>query len=40
MRVGINTEVWFTPPPARADTVFLVGPFAFAVNFKAGAVNQ
>jgi hypothetical protein len=31
-RAGINTEMQLAPPPARSDAVFLIEPFAFAVN--------
>src|ERR1700739_2008317 len=40
MRVGINPEVQLAPPPTRPDTVFLVEPFALAINLEAGAVDQ
>src|ERR1700722_15081484 len=40
MRVGINPEVQLAPSPTRPDTVFLVEPFALAINLEAGAVDQ
>ena len=40
MRVGINAEVQLAPPPARPDAVFLIEPFALAVNLQAGAVDE
>src|SRR4249920_2208710 len=40
MRAGIHAEVKLAPPPARSDTVLLIEPFAFAINFDAGAVDQ
>src|SRR3984957_20146192 len=40
MRVGIDAEMQLAPSPARPDTVFLVEPFALAVDLEAGAVDQ
>ena len=40
MRVGINAEVQLAPAAARPDTMFLIQPFALAVNLEAGAVDE
>lgn len=40
MRDGINSKVQLTLPPARPDAVFLIEPFALAVNLEASAVDQ
>ena len=34
MRIGIDTEMQLAPAPARADAVFLIEPFALAVNLQ------
>jgi hypothetical protein len=40
MRVSINAEVQLPPPPARSNAVFLIPPFALAINLQAGAVDE
>jgi hypothetical protein len=40
MRIGIDTEMQLVPAPARADAMFLIDPFARAVNLQTGAVDQ
>jgi hypothetical protein len=40
MRIGIHAEVKLAPPPVRPDTVFLIEPFAFAVNLETSAVDK
>src|SRR5690242_11978195 len=40
MRARINTEMQLAPPAARSDTMFLIQPFALAVNLEARAVDE
>ena len=40
MRVGIYAKMQLAPPPTRPDTVFLIEPFALAINLEASAVDQ
>ena len=40
MRAGINAEVQLPPPAARPDAMFLIKPFALAVNLEARAVDE
>jgi hypothetical protein len=40
MRDGVHSEVQLTPPPTRPDAVFLIEPFALAVNLEASASDQ
>ena len=40
MRIGIDTQMQLAPPPTRPDAVFLIEPFALAVNLQTSAVNQ
>src|ERR1700682_2498358 len=40
MRVSINAKVQLAPPAARPDAMFLIQPFALAVNLQAGAVDK
>ena len=40
MRVGINAEVQLAPAAARPDAVFLIQPFALAINLEASAVDE
>ena len=37
---GVNAQVQLAPPPARPDAVFLIEPFALAVNLQTSAVDQ
>jgi hypothetical protein len=39
-RLTQKTPYKLAPPPTRPDTVFLVEPFALAINLEAGAVDQ
>jgi uncharacterized Zn-finger protein len=40
MRTRIDSKMQLAPSPARADAVFLIEPFALAVNLQTGAVDQ
>src|SRR5208283_2725597 len=40
VRLGVNTEMQFAPASRRADTAFLIQPFALAVNLQAGAIDK
>ena len=40
MRVGVDTEMQLAPSPSRSDAVFLIEPFALAVNLQTSAVDQ
>ena len=40
MRDGINPEVQLAPPPVRPNAVFLIEPFALAVNLQSRAVDK
>jgi hypothetical protein len=40
MSVAVDTEMQLAPTPARADAVFLIEPFALAVNLQTRAVDQ
>src|SRR5208282_4716419 len=38
--VGVNPEMQVAPAPRRADTAFLIQPFALAVDLQAGAIDK
>ena len=40
MGVGIDAKMQLAPPPARADAVLLIEPFALALDLQAGAIDQ
>ena len=40
MRARTNTKMQLAPPAVRPDAMFLIQPFALAVNFEAGAVDE
>src|SRR5690349_86685 len=40
MRVSINPEMQLAPAAARPDAVFLIQPFALAVDLETGAVDE
>jgi hypothetical protein len=40
MRAGIDAEVQLPPPSARPDAMFLIQPFALAVNLHTRAVDE
>jgi hypothetical protein len=40
VRVGVNTEMQFAPAPRRADTAFLIQPFALTIDLQAGAIDK
>src|SRR6187399_2460755 len=40
MRARINTEMQLAPPAARPDAMFLIQPFALAVNLETRAVDN
>jgi hypothetical protein len=40
MRIGIDTQMQLAPTPTRSDAVFLIEPFALAVNLQASAIDQ
>jgi hypothetical protein len=40
MRVRINTKVQLAPAATCPDAMFLVQPFALAVNFQAGTIDK
>ena len=40
MRISIDTQMQLAPTPSRLDAVFLIEPFALAVNLQASAVDQ
>jgi len=40
MRIGIDPKMQLAPAPPRSDAVFLIEPFALAVNLQTSAVDQ
>ena len=40
VRASVNTEMQFAPAPRRADTAFLIQPFALTVDLQAGAIDE
>ena len=40
MRARINTDMQLAPPAARPDAMFLIQPFALAVNLETRAVDK
>ena len=40
MRIGIDTQMQLAPTPTGSDAVFLIEPFALAVDLQTDAVDQ
>jgi hypothetical protein len=40
MRAGVNPEMQFAPATRRAETTFLIQPFALTVDLQAGAIDE
>jgi hypothetical protein len=40
MRIGIHFKMQLAPSPLRSDAVFLIEPFALAVNLQTNAIDQ
>jgi hypothetical protein len=40
LRIGVDRQMQLAPTSARADPMFLIEPFALAVNLHPGAVDQ